>query len=215
MVDSTDETVLHSNSVTFTCTAGGGPRNTLGWIEGNDTSVLDGLSAPLYVTDVLDSLDIVANSSQLSLTDITGADDGAVYTCVVINEAGYDLSSVTIYVLPELILDSVDLFVEYGDSVTLTCEAETHSSIIYQWERMNRNTEVFEELGGETNSTIVFPSIEYEDYGYYRCAVTTPTIDLTIYSNVSLITGKPDLLGRDHIRKTVLYMHTFIGCSIL
>ena len=38
------------------------------------------------------------------------------------------------------------------------------------------------------NYTII--SIEYDDYGMYRCAVTTPIIDETIYSQPALITGK-------------------------
>ena len=190
MVDPVNQTVSYRGSATFTCTADGGPNNMFRWIKGSDTSALTGLmNTPLNVTDILDSLEYVASNYQLSLTDITGADDGGVYTCVVINEAGYDTASVTLYVSPEIILDPVDLFVEYGDSVNLTCEADSHPSPMYQWEKMNRMTAMFEAIEGENTTTLLFPSIEYEDYGRYRCVVTTPTIEETATSSDSLITG--------------------------
>ena len=191
MVEPVNQTVPYLESANFTCTADGGPNNMFRWIKGSDISALTGLmNTPLNVTDILDSLKSVAsNSSQLSLTDVTGADDGGVYTCVVINEAGYDTASVTLYVSPEIILDPVDLFVEYGDSVNLTCEADSHPSPTYQWEKMNRTTAMFEAIEGEDTTTLMFPSIEYEDYGRYHCVVTTPTIEETATSSDSLITG--------------------------
>ena len=189
-VDPINTTVSYRDSAVFTCSADGGPSNMFRWIRGDDTSVLDGLTdTPLDVSDILDSLDTVSNTYRLSLDDITGEDNGGVYTCIVINEAGYDTSSVTLYVSPEILLDPIDLFVEYGDSVNLTCEADSHPSPMYQWEKMNRTTMTFEELEGETDSTLIFSSIEYEDYGRYRCVVITPIIMEVNISAPALVTG--------------------------
>ena len=135
-------TVSHYNgSAVFTCASNGGPNNVFRWIKGDDTSTLDGLVTPLDVGDIISSLDnIVSESYQLSITDITGSDEGGVYTCIVINEAGYDVSSATLYVSPEITIHPIDHFVEYGDFVNLTCKADSHPPPIYQWEKMNRVT---------------------------------------------------------------------------
>ena len=58
---------------------------------------------------------------------------------------------------------------------------------------MNR-TEKFEDIDGATMPSYTISDIDYDDYGMYRCAVTTPIIDETIYSQPALITGKLQLL---------------------
>ena len=189
-----NQTVHYRDSANFkfTCTGDGGPDNEYRWIKGSDTSALDD-GVPLNVIDKLNSLatNMVSDSYQLALFDITGENVGGVYTCIVINKAGYGTSSVTLalYVSPVIILDPEDQFVEYGDSVNITCEAESYPSPTYQWEKMDRITAIFEELEGETDRTIVFPSVKFEDYGRYRCVVTTPIIELKAASSSSVITG--------------------------
>ena len=192
MVDPVSEIVSHGDSALFNCTADGGPSNMFRWIEGNDISVLNELmtDASINVADILDMLDyVVSYDYHLSLTDITGVDDGGIYTCIVMNEAGYDVSSVMLYVLPEITVDPVDLFVEYGDSVNLTCEADSYPTPMYQWEKMNSITSNFEEIAGETDATLLFPSIEHVDYGRYRCVAIALTINETVDSGTGLITG--------------------------
>ena len=188
MVEPVNQTVSYLESATFTCTADGGPNNMFRWMKGNDLSVL--MNMPFNVADIMDSLEyVVTNSSQLSITDTTGVDDGGVYTCIVINEAGYDTASITLYVSPVILLDPMDLFVEYGNTVNLTCEADSHPSPMYQWEKLNRTTDIFEAIEEETTTTLLFPSIEYESYGRYRCVVTTPIINERANSFAALITG--------------------------
>ena len=58
---------------------------------------------------------------------------------------------------------------------------------------MNR-TGYFENIVGATMPSYTISDIDYDDYGMYRCAVTTPIINEVIYSQPALITGKLQLL---------------------
>ena len=187
MVDPVNDTVSYHASATFTCTADGGPNNIFRWIKGDDISVLDGLIPPLNVNDILVSLeDVVSNDYQLLLDNITGKDDGGIYTCIAINEAGYDTSSITLYVYPEILLHPIDVLVDYGDSVNLTCEADSYPAPMYQWQKMNRISMMFDELD---SSVLLLTSVEYENFGRYRCVVTSPELNVLVDSNTALITG--------------------------
>ena len=58
---------------------------------------------------------------------------------------------------------------------------------------MNEATK-FGNIDGAMMSSYTISDIDYDDYGMYRCAVTTPIINETIYSEPALITGKLQLL---------------------
>ena len=88
-----------------------------------------------------------------------------------------------------LILDPIDQFVQDGDMVTLSCLGDSFPPPEYQWERWNMTSDSYEDILGETNSTLVFSSIEHGDYGRYRCVVTTPIINEYVTSTSALITG--------------------------
>ena len=168
----------------FNCTSEGGPYNQHRWIEGELT-----LASPETVESVDDLSTVVSNTTILSLDEVIGS-SGGVYTCIAINDAGSDNASVTLYVSPEIIEDPDNVYVQDGDTVTLTCEADSFPSPYYQWEIMNVSTGEFEPIDGETNTTLVFDYIDYDDYGTYRCEVTTPIINETVTSDEVVITGK-------------------------
>ena len=116
--------------------------------------------------------------------------DGGLYTCIVINKAGYSNSTVTLYVLPEITTQPMDQFVDPGDTIMLTCIADSFPAPTYQWQRMNTTTSEFEDLPRETATTYTINDVEHEDFGIYRCVVTTPTIIVTINSRDTIIAGK-------------------------
>ena len=179
--------ILAINSTAyFNCTAEGGPNTIYRWIKGRNS--LSPMGTPLDVTSILSTLDIVSNESRLVLESIVG-DDGGEYTCIAINEAGFDNDTVTLYIFPDITSQPENQYVQPGDTVTLYCEADSFPLPTYQWERRNE-TGNFEDISGETNTNLTITDIEYEQFGDYRCVVTTPIIDETATSNTAVITGK-------------------------
>ena len=144
---------------------------------------------PLDVQSVVNELKILVEDSQLELESINGT-NGGLYTCIAINEAGYDNSTVTLYVRPEITTQPRNQFVNPGDTVTLTCIADSFPAPNYQWQKMNMITGQFDNLSGETAPTYTIANVVHEDFGIYRCVVTTPTISVTINSRDAIIAGK-------------------------
>ena len=176
-VDPVVQTAKTGTVITFNCSAEGGPNNTYYWTH--DNCGINNLSR----------LDILSEKSTLTLESINGT-DGGLYTCIVINEAGYGNSTVTLYVLPEITTQPMDQFVDPGDTIVLTCIADSFPAPTYQWQRMNTTTEEFEDLSRETATIYTINDVEHEDFGIYRCVVTTPIINVTINSRDTIIAGK-------------------------
>ena len=179
--------VSYNGTAVFSCTAEGGPNNTFRWVKGNPSFGSDNITLSDF-----DSPEVVGTDTQLTLTMVNGSTGGQ-YTCVVFNDAGYGNDTVTLYVSPRILTQPEDQFVQNGDEVTLACIADSFPAPTYQWERWNMSNSIFEGLPGETNTTLVFESIEHEEYGRYRCVVTTPIIDKSV--NLSaIITGMSALI---------------------
>ena len=178
---------MHFSTVAFDCMAKGGPDTIIQWIKGRNP--LSSMAPPLNVTSVLSTLTIVGKESRLVLESIVG-DDGGEYTCIAINEAGFDNDTVTLYIFPYVTRQPENQYVQPGDTVTLYCEADSFPPPTYQWERRNKNEDKFEEISGETNTNLTITDIEYEVFGDYRCVATTAIIDETATSNTAVITGK-------------------------
>ena len=183
-----NRTLSINDTANFTCTAQGGPRNMFRWIKGNFTD--PNLSVPLDVDDFLDDLDNITSDYFLSFTVSGGAADGGYYTCIAVNEAGYDTDNVTLYVSPAITLNPVDQYAHPGDTVTISCLADSYPPPTYQWQRWNTATNMYENIDRETMTSYTIDDIDYDQFGLYRCAVTTPTINQMTFSQSALITGK-------------------------
>ena len=158
------------------------------WIKGNFTD--PNLSAPLNVSQFLYSISIFQSGYFLSITVSGGAADGGYYTCIVVNEAGYDTDNVTLYVSPVITLNPMDQYADPGDTVTISCLADSYPPPTYQWQVLNTDTNMYQDIYGETMTSYTIEDIDYNQFGMYRCCVTTPKINETIYSEPALITGK-------------------------
>ena len=169
--------------------------NMFRWVKGEVMGDFDTAEPPNYVSRIIESISntILSTNEALSInvgTEQTSAQtQGGDYTCLVINEAGFDNSTVTLYISPEIVQQPQDQFVQDGDTVILTCIGDSFPPPKYQWEKMNRFTGSFEAIAGQANSTLVFTSIEHEDYGRYHCNVTAPIINEILTSEEEVITG--------------------------
>ena len=192
-------TVDNGSNVTFTCSALGGPNNTFIWVRSDELDVIFELyiqpllsTTPVDVSDIISELSgiILENGTILFIESINATLNGGSYECVVINEAGLGRNNTTLYVRPVITEQPMDVETEVDNIVILTCIADSFPAPEYQWEMMNRISGEFEPIDGETDTTLVFDYIDYDDYGTYRCEVTTPTINMVITSEEAVITGK-------------------------
>ncbi len=190
-------TVDNGGDVVFNCTADGGPNNMFAWVRSEDIANIDtdisatDSSIPINVSYSISLVSqfIIGDGSMLSLESVNGSFDGGNYTCLVINEAGVGREDTILYVRPVITQQPMDVLTLQEEMVTLNCMGDSFPPPEYQWEMMNRSTGMFDVLDQETSTSLVFETIDYEQYGRYRCRVITPIIDVNITSNDVIITG--------------------------
>ena len=127
----------------------------------------------------------------LNITSVNATEDGGLYICVVLNAAGHGLTSVPLYVRPNFIEHPMDMEPSTGDNITLSCRAESFPPPQYRWEMMNRTTNMFEPVAGATSNVLELNSIEFSDFGMYRCCATAPSpVNAELCSNNATVTGE-------------------------
>uniref|UniRef100_A0A1X7SM05 Ig-like domain-containing protein n=1 Tax=Amphimedon queenslandica TaxID=400682 RepID=A0A1X7SM05_AMPQE len=169
----------NGSTVTFTCSARGGPNNTFVWIRSNVTGLIANETelmsllamTPVDVDGFLDAAGplIIENSTELTLEYINATRDGGKYSCVVINEASLGTVETTLYVAPLITLHPEDRLVMQ----------DAFPSPTYQWERMNWTSGYFEEITGESSSDLRFNNVDFDEFGMYRCVASFEGIDDT------------------------------------
>ena len=189
--------VDNGSSITFTCSARGGPNNTFLWFRTADID--DALASsnlftqsPLPINQLIMELSNITlvTGTVFTITSVNATEDGGSYECYVFNEAGYENNSTTLYVRPVITEQPIDRFVDVEETVSLSCRADSFPASEYQWEMMNRATRMFEPIENATDSTFTISSISYNDYGNYRCVATANGIAENATSEPALITGK-------------------------
>ena len=189
--------VDNGSSITFTCSARGGPNNTYVWVRSMDLDQLlqPGsnlltlvMTFPLSVSDILDELSNITLTTGMSfsISSINATQNGGQYSCIVINEAGIDGNTTTLYVRPKIIQQPETVFTEANVSVSLTCLADSYPRPQYHWQKLNMMTDQFEFVMNANKSILSFPSVNYEDYGVYRCVAYAEGI---ITSDTAVING--------------------------
>ena len=187
----------NGSSITFTCSARGGPNNTYLWFRTADINIALASSnlltqSPLPINKLIMELSNItlAVGTVFTITSVNATEDGGSYECYVFNEAGYENNSTTLYVRPVITEQPNDQFADNGETVTLSCKAKSFPSPDYHWEMMNRRTRMFESVENATDPTYNISSISYNDYGSYHCVVTATGITENATSELALITGE-------------------------
>lgn len=170
----------YGTSVSFTCTSRGGPGVEYRWVR-DDAMAVDTSDLPTSLSNV------VGTTAVLTIDNVNGSSGGD-YSCVAFNEAGSDVVNVTLYVSLEILQDPEEnVYTSVGESVVLSCLADSFPAPEYQWQYTNETQ--FEDIIGETNTTLVINPVMFADFGSYRCAVNTPIINQMDTSGTALITG--------------------------
>ena len=182
-----NQTVSWMDNAAFDCIAEGGPNNMFRWIRSNID--LDSLAGDEFVaSEFLQNLrsSVVEEGPLLILSSIVGLDAG-LYTCVVINEAGFDSDNATLFLRPFITSEPSDRQAVPGGNVILSCLAESFPAPIIRWEKLVDGA--FQTVNS-TNNFIEFTDVQHEDSGVYRCVASAPGIDSEAVSRNVTLTGK-------------------------
>ena len=209
--------VDNGSSITFTCSARGGPNNIFLWVQsmnldqpGSNVLLALFMKFPLLVSKVLDVFSNITLTTGVSffISSINATQNGGQYSCIVINEAGVDANTTTLYVRPDIIQQPENVFTEANVSVSLTCLADSYPRPQYHWQKLNMMNDQFEFVMNANQSTLSFPSVNYEDYGVYRCVANAEGIVESAASDTAVINGmclKMFLNNHVKISTTVCY----------
>ena len=133
---------------------------------------------------------LVTNQSMLTISSVNATEDGAMYECVAINDAGFGVARSVVYVRPLIVEHPQDLLTSDGENFTLSCRAESFPYPQYHWEKYNTTSQTYKPLLGERSSLLEFTEVQFNDHGVYRCVATAPVINAVAYSNNYTVTGE-------------------------
>ena len=63
--------------------------------------------------------------------------DGGQYFCIVINEAGIELNSTTLYIRPVITIQPQDVLNNANMSISLNCLANSFPAPYYRWRKLS------------------------------------------------------------------------------
>ena len=194
----------NGSDITFTCSASGGPNNAFRWVKADafdslvqQSQLIQSIQnlSQIPVGDLQEELSNIslAEGPSFTLYSINATEDGGQYFCIVINEAGVELNSTLLYVRPVITIQPQDVFTDANVSISLNCLADSFPAPYYQWRKLSMTGMPDEDVAGGNESTLIFSSIDYEDYGVYYCVATADGIQEVATSDNVTITGKPVL----------------------
>ena len=178
-----DSNTTNGSSVSFTCSAFGGPDNVFLWILTNSSIDLEStaISSPLNVSEVVGVLQdnyAVAqqdNHGDYVIDSVNATEDGGTYTCVVVNAAGLDSDEVQLLVQPSITRQPEDVLTSMGENASLSCEADSYPPPTYSWFLQTPEQDI---LVTESASRVIldnggrdllFMTVEHSDFGSYFC----------------------------------------------
>ena len=161
------EIAVVGGTVTFNCSAQGGPNNTYQW-QNDGEDLINETNTTLTVSNI-------------------SAMNGGNYTCVVSNAAGNDSATAVLYVEPIIVTQPTDILTRNGTVVNFTCAAESFPDPEYTWEKYNEETNSFDMV---SNCPVLeFTPAMFGDEGSYRCVANLPGTSRNASSDQAVLTG--------------------------
>ena len=105
---------------------------------------------------------VVGSGPSLTLTNVNGSSHGGSYQCVAVNDAGFEIATSTLSVIPTILNHIPSIEVDKGSEVVLECEADGYPEPSFTW--IYRRTGEVE----SSNSTLTFTS-DASLGGEYQC----------------------------------------------
>ena len=161
------EIAVVGGTVTFTCSAQGGPDNTYQWQKDGE--------------DLMNETDTTLTVSNIS------AMNGGSYTCVVSNAAGNDSATAVLYVEPIIVTQPTDILTRNGTVVNFTCVAESFPDPEYTWEKYNDESGSYDTVSH--SSVFEFTPAVFGDEGSYRCVASLPGTNRRATLTPTLLAG--------------------------
>ena len=147
----------------------------------------------------------------LMVSSVTAAADGGSYECVVLNDAGSGVAVTNLYVRPLIMEHPMDQEPRTGDNITLSCRAESFPYPEYHWEKLNNM--MFERVTGADSNILELKTIEFNDFGTYRCCATAPRINERACSNNATVTGEQPCSTISLIKVLIYFAWLFVFYS--
>ena len=120
--------------------------------------------------------------------------DGGNYSCTANNIAGSIIATTLLIVRPEVVPQQV--LARNGDNISLNCSTQSIPEPSFRWENIYLNDSnsipdlsIGSGENTETDSSLTFEPIQYENAGVYRCVVLFIAASLEISSNGVLLAG--------------------------
>ena len=154
-------------TVTFNCSAQGGPNNTYQW-QKNGTDLMNETDAALIVSNIT-------------------AMNGGSYTCVVSNAAGNESATAVLHVEPIIVTQPTDILTRNGTVMSFTCAAESFPAPEYTWEKYNEGGSSFDRVS--SGPVLEFTPAVFGDEGSYRCVTSLPGTSRNASSQLAVLTG--------------------------
>ena len=149
----------------YNCSNRGGPNNSYQWLS-NNTVLLGEDSSVLFLGQV-------------------NASEGGIYTCLVINSAGNDTSSITLNIEPYItIFPAIYLEVELSDPAMFFCSAEGFPTPDILWVKRDYNLTVNDTVS--TTGNLDLSAVASQDNGTYICqAISQTTAGIQLQTAIS------------------------------
>ena len=170
----------------FSCSTGiDSGRYIVIWIKGENVSL--SLDLPINVTNAVNKLleNVVGTSETLQVNATSGL-AGGTYTCLTINEAGFDTANATLNLFPVATVEQNFYFDNDGDSITFNCLGNAYPPPTYSWQKYDTQSKLFTSLN-QYSAQFTLDFVKNEDYGLYRCVVSSTDGEVAFSEAIILI----------------------------
>uniref|UniRef100_A0A1X7T947 Ig-like domain-containing protein n=1 Tax=Amphimedon queenslandica TaxID=400682 RepID=A0A1X7T947_AMPQE len=186
-----------SSDVTFTCNTTAGPNSKFVWLY-NATSVvcddcIETFEDFLSRVDNLTNMTLVGIGPVLTLRNIDSS-VGGTYHCAVINGAGFDIETASLYITPTIVTHPMSVNTPTMiPNIVLSCMANSFPDPEYRWEKSSTNEGPYTEIANSEGSTYALGTVVHSTNGYYRCVAYTNVSNIIneTASNPAVVTVNP------------------------